>query len=268
MVILVLWACASASGQTNNIKVCYQKTTMLVFPQNIKDADFGSADIIVRQPKRTANVLKVKAARKAFEPTNISVITTGGKLYSINVYYDEDPPVQAYDTFTQSGTVPTVAFDEAMSPAEIEYYAQQVSISPPRLRRPVFSDNRMKVQLRNIYIKDGLLFFAFSISNHSQIPYDVYFTRFYVRDMARAKRTTALEKEIAPRHVYFSTDSTIIEGEPVTVVAAFDKFTIAEKKHFDIEVYEEGGDRLLKIRIKGRHILAATPFVKPLPVVR
>jgi len=252
---------AIASAQLNKISVCFNKTAMLIFPQVIRDADYGSSDILVRQPKRTTNVLKVKAARDGFEPTNLSVITTDGKLYSINVLYDPDPAQTAYSNFLESATVPEVAFREGMSPAEVEFFARQIASSPARKHRPVMTDNQMGMRLSNIFINDGLLFFAFELENRSQVPFDVYFTRYYLRDLSRTKRTSSMEKEIAPRFVYFNTDSTILKGTPTMMVVAFDKFTIADKKHFDCEVYETNGDRLLKLRIRGKHILAAQPFV-------
>lgn len=256
-------ALSRAGAQSKNeVKVCYQKTAMLVFPENIRDADGGSADIIIRQPKRTENVLKVKSAnRSGFAPTNLSVITTDGKLYSINVIFDPDPAITAYDGFEQSGIVPQVSFEEGMSPAEALYYARLIATTSPRMRKPVFRDNKMELRLNNVFINNGLLFFSLSVKNFSQIPYDINFSRFYLRDLKQTQKTTYMEKEIEPRITYLNPEHAITGQQTTSMVVAFEKFTIAQKKQFTLELYEKGGDRQLKLRLKGKHILSARPFI-------
>jgi hypothetical protein len=44
-------------------------------------------------------------------------------------------------------------------------------------------------------------------------------------------------------------------------VAAFDKFTISEKKVFMVEFFERNGDRHLQLRLKGKHLLKARPLL-------
>ena len=46
----------------------------------------------------------------------------------------------------------------------------------------------------------------------------------------------------------------------ITVVAAFEKFTIADNKLFVTEVYERNGDRRLICKMKGRHLLQVLPI--------
>jgi len=43
------------------------------------------------------NVLKVKAARKDFPPTNLHVFTADGRVYAFDVSYSPNPPQTTYD---------------------------------------------------------------------------------------------------------------------------------------------------------------------------
>ena len=74
-----------------NLSVCYQKTTNIIFPYRIEKADIGSGDVIGHKDARLPNVLFLKANRKDFTSTNLSVYTSDGKLYSFLVQYKENP---------------------------------------------------------------------------------------------------------------------------------------------------------------------------------
>ncbi len=74
-----------------NVSVCYQKTTNIIFPYRIEKADIGSSDVIGHKDAILNNVLFLKAGRKGFPVTNLSVFTSDGKLYSFLVQYKENP---------------------------------------------------------------------------------------------------------------------------------------------------------------------------------
>lgn len=242
------------------IPVCLHKTTMLVFPASIKDADRGSGDIIIKAARKTTNVLKVKAAKENFEPTNLSVLTDDGRLFSINVVFQENPGSLAYRFGSDSSSTPAVHYEEGINPAILDSLASAVAYAKALTHHPRAKAFRMRMNLRGIYFRDGLLFFAFDILNKSDIPFDIYFTRFYVRDRGRSKRTSQMEKEVEPRMVFFTKDSCVVNHLTNTMVAVFDKFTIADNKYFSAELYEKNGDRQLECHIKGRHLLKARPF--------
>ena len=254
------------STGTMEVAVCYNKTTMLVFPARIDDADMGSGDILVRTARRHPNVLKVKAAKEHFPATNLSVFTDDGRLFSINVRYAEEPAQMKYDFSSAGDSGDSISAGKegtSLKPATIREYAKLLAFSKPLTRRPKAKSNLVRLNLRGVYITGNILFFTFDIRNRSDIPYDIYFTRFYLRDRARSKRTSNMEKEIVPVHVYFTTDSTVKVGHPSTMVVAFEKFTIADQKYFSVELYEKNGDRNLACRIKGKDILKARQFSPP-----
>ena len=61
---------------------------IIIFPAMIIHTDIGTADILVQKVEQATNILLIKAGRKDFEQTNLSVITADGNVYSLIVNYD------------------------------------------------------------------------------------------------------------------------------------------------------------------------------------
>src|SRR3954465_2162110 len=73
------------------LQITYNKTTNLVFPYTIKSVDRGSPDILVQKARYADTILQLKAGREGFKETNLSVVTTDGKLYSFLLQYVPSP---------------------------------------------------------------------------------------------------------------------------------------------------------------------------------
>src|SRR5580698_1344204 len=73
------------------ISICCNKTTNLIFSYPIKSVDRGSRVVLAQKANGAENILQVKAARENFQSTNLSVITTDGKLFSFVLSYDKNP---------------------------------------------------------------------------------------------------------------------------------------------------------------------------------
>src|SRR5580698_5987781 len=73
------------------ISICCNKTTNLIFSYAIKSVDRGSKDVLAQKANGAENVLQLKAARETFQPTNLSVITSDGKLFSFIINYSQNP---------------------------------------------------------------------------------------------------------------------------------------------------------------------------------
>src|SRR5256885_4222856 len=72
---------------SGHLNVTYNKTTNLIFPYSVQSIDRGSQDILVQQPKGTANIVQLKVGKQNFTETNLSVITIDGQLYSFIIDY-------------------------------------------------------------------------------------------------------------------------------------------------------------------------------------
>src|SRR5882724_6853233 len=74
------------------LPVTTDKTISLIFPFPILHIDRGTKEILVQEIKESDNILLLKAGCRDFHPTNLSVLTSDGSLYSFLVSYDSTPP--------------------------------------------------------------------------------------------------------------------------------------------------------------------------------
>ena|SRR5882757_2480579 len=106
---------------------------------------------------------------------------------------------------------------------------------------------RMSLQLKGIYIREGMMFFRLFLCNHSHLDYDVDSIRFYITDNHWQKNTTLQVKGLSPLYVY---------GKPQTIrgksrelpVIVLPRFTLPSNKHLVIEVLEKNGGRNLQLQ--------------------
>ncbi len=213
------------------LQIGYNKTTNLLFPYAIKSVDRGSKEILVQKNKGNENVLLVKANKENFITTNLSVITTDGKLYSFLVSYASEPPLL------------NISFD-----------ADSIKSQPSFLNKSVRSE-QMKLSLRSIYIDKKVLWFHFDIKNNSLIDFTPAYIKFFVQDKSKAKRTAEQQTELVP---LFRLTMPVIAGQTKQQFAfAFSQFTLSKDKRLVCEISEQNGGRILLLHISSRTLLLA-----------
>ncbi|MBE7170033.1 MAG: conjugative transposon protein TraN [Williamsia sp.] len=244
------------------------KTTNLVFPHAIKSADRGSSDVIAQQVKGVENILQVKAGVRNFPETNLTVITADGSLYSFLVSYSANPSDLnihlSRDTVKEEthhdkdpGSLPVSFTDAKNNIAEVERAAALLSNKRTRTIHGVKdSKYAIRVRLISIYVKENVLYFQLQLCNVSNLNYDVDMIRFYIQDDKRTKRSAIQILEIMP--ICITGNPTLISAHSKGMyVFAFDKFTIADKKHLVCEIREKNGGRNLSIQVRNKHIIHA-----------
>ena len=243
-----------------HIQITNLKTTVILFPNNIKSVDRGSRFVLAEKVKDAENVLKLKSDRLGLPESNLSVITADGKLYSFIVDDTDSLPYQAIDLRKQEQKEKaTINFAEAgLNEVQIRDISAHITVLPPFLNHKDKEDD-MKLVMEGIYMAKDLMFYQFRIDNKSHIDYTIDFTRFYVRDKKKIKRMAIQEQEIVPIAQYPDSNVTVNGRSHRTIVLAFKKFTIADNKNLAIELYEKNGDRHLAINVDGREILKAKP---------
>src|SRR5450432_1978057 len=155
---------------TYSLSISFEKTTNIIFPYRIQKADIGSGDVIGHKDPVLPNVLFLKANRKGFAPTNLSVYTSDGKFYSFIVRYQEDPDTlnlfianygKANPVIANEARVNAVTFD-GVNDARLDSDAVIIQNAKPVMHRKT-SLQQMKLILRGIYIKDHLMWFRLEI---------------------------------------------------------------------------------------------------------
>lgn len=254
---------SSTALRPYSLSVGYNKTTILLFPAPVKDADRGRQDVIVSRQAGVGNVLKVKAAHKDFEPSSLHVFTVDGKLYSFEITFDDDG----------GGT-----FDLSRLPASAGLAVQHIPLIFPEMEegmpdthlrlckveagQPFFRKTVRKPQLRlrllSIHFDQDRLYFRYRIRNKSTLPYSIDFTRMYISDGRQVKRTTVQQQEIVPE---VSTGSKLVPGHSsAEFVFVLKRFTIPKAKKFQIEIYEKDGGRNIQMEVRNRHLFKARPL--------
>ncbi|NOT76982.1 MAG: conjugative transposon protein TraN [Cyclobacteriaceae bacterium] len=243
--------------ETQNVEVTFNKTSTIVFAAVIKSVDRGSRDVLAQKAKGVENVLQVKAARRDFPQTNLTVITADGVLHHFTVNYSEQPTslTMVTDQLADPPVDPLI-FQSALTETDIENYSAGIAKDKRRILGVSESGNKMVITLLGIYIKSDVMFYHFRIVNRSNIDYDIDFLKFYIRDKARIKRTASQEIEIRPLHIY-GNDKEVKGNSSTDIVYALQKFTIPEAKYLQVELFEQNGGRHFNMNIKNRTIVNA-----------
>jgi len=272
MVYVLLFTVGSSAQQISknilseitpdSLKIGYSKTTNIVFPYAIKSVDRGSEDVLVQKGKGFENILQIKAAKQEFVPTNLTVVTADGKLYSFLLSYDEQNPQLNLSVNTTEPLKQHVLFSSGSgNEQELQLYSKLAFYDKCRIRGEKESEYGIKLHLNGIFIQNDVMYYRIVVVNHSKIKYDIDQFRFFIRDSKKVKRTASQEIEITPLHI-LNNYETIDEESENTFVFAVAKFTIPEKKYLAIQLMEKDGGRHLELHVKNKKLLQVTVLPK------
>lgn len=241
------------------VQISTGKTTNIIFPMGIVSVDRGNRHILVQKAKGVENILQVKAATDSIKESNLSVITSDGKLNSFIVTYAKDPLVLnvSLTDDPRKGTI--FLSSDQINQAEIETCSKQALYSRKRVGGINGKNFGVSFRLNGIFIYNSLMYFRIRIENQSNIAYDIDQLRFYIRDQKKSKRTASQETEITPVNIYNNTNKVFpLDGS--TLVIALPKFTIPDKKFLALQLMEANGGRHLELEVKNRDVMRAVPL--------
>lgn len=245
------------------LEVACNKTTHLIFPFSIIGIDRGSAGILAQKAAGVENILRVKADRKNFDETNLSVITSDGKLYSFLVCYNENPASLnlSLDSAADapSGESGRTGAPQLTNDAMLARYAQVALNAESNVRGLKQKAANVCLSLDGLYVKENVLFFRLQLQNQSALNYSIDQLRLYIRDKVQRKRTAVQEKEVAPL---------LVKGRPTllrandaqTMVLALPAFSLPHDKYIALEMSEKDGSRHFVLTVKGKAFLNARPL--------
>jgi len=244
------------------LSICCNKTTNIIFSYPIKSVDRGSKDVLAQKANGAENILQVKAARENFISTNLSVITSDGKLFSFVIDYDKNPAqLNFYFSKDSNELLKNLSGDQIQLTSEklndliLDRDASIILKQKHFLHRQFFSDG-MKLIIHGIYIKDKALWLAFEAENFSFLDYHPEYLRCFIEDKKKAARSAIQETEIPL--LYPETFSETVPGKKKKqFVLAFTPFTFSRDKKMVLQISEENGGRILMFRISNKKILKA-----------
>ncbi len=241
------------------IELTQNKTTHILFPSSIEYVDLGSSEIIANKVEATSNVLRLKTVKEDIAPTNFTVITNDGKCYSFNTSYKEQPIQLSYDL---------TKFEKQVRKQQSEVLFKDLGSTSPSLAdlfmKAIIKKNKkelniksksygVEARLKSIYTQDGKLYFHLSINNKSNLPYEVDYVSFKIKDRRTTKRTTIHEVSLKPIRSYrdFQTINSQSKQDNVFML---DQFTFSDKQTLLIEINEKNGIRKQKLAVKKNKI--------------
>jgi conjugative transposon TraN protein len=247
------------------LEVAYNKTSHLLFPGPITSIDRGSQDILVGKAEGVDNILRIKAATKTFEETNLSVITRDGQLYSFLVCYNPTPSYLNV-VVSMPGEPPLKSvFSKVGSDVEApevtatkSTYAQKILAAKANGQRKA-KKAMMQADLTGLFVADHTLYFRLQLENTSAIAFPMDRLRFSLQDKKSTKRTASQEVELHHQTLY-GDSANIPAQSTATWIVTLPAFTIPEGKYLKIEMLEASGGRYLSLRLRNRHILRASPL--------
>lgn len=232
----------------NELEVTDQKTTAIVFPNEIQAVDLGSNHIIAQKVNGTENVLLVKAASQSFDETNLTVITKAGIIYQFDVTYNAKPS-SAYFVVTANGVAsPAKAnFSDAQN---TEFY-HQVYRKVSQCKADEIASSKtedIELSVNGIYAARDKVFLLLRIVNKSAIAYDVQSVQLYLSARQRSKRSPVQETSLDVVHKSNEFES-VTAGASQYSIVALDKFTVDKSKLLTISAIEGRGTRHLQLKI-------------------
>lgn len=247
--VMILFFAVAVQAQVTEARlfVSYDKTVNIIFPYAIISEDHGSGGVITQLRKTAPKILQVKANQKNFAPTNLSVVTSDGHLYSFVVEYADDVYRMNYIVDASDA----IAVTEV--PHNEEYLHEEalaVQDAARNLRRRVADDFSI-LQLRGLFITDNALWLKSRFVNCTMIPYPVGFVKFFIRSTKRAKNAAVEEREIFP--IYSQAPELFAGKATDESFFAFEPFVIQQHQQFIMQVCELSGNRFIQIRLKPRH---------------
>lgn len=88
---------AATYGSDWHLGVSDVQTTTLIFPNDVVSVDRGTGDVLTQTLDEVTNIVKVKTSGEQMEPSSLTVITSGGMVYTFRITYERSPATLTYN---------------------------------------------------------------------------------------------------------------------------------------------------------------------------
>jgi Domain of unknown function (DUF4138) len=242
------------------VRVSTGRITNLIFPGAVRTGIKVSNDILVQKVKGVDNVIELKAMRKGFSPTGVSIFSVAGRIYSFLVEYSDSAEEYDFSVVDTNGRIGVAGQNGQLVLAGMPATAQALRADADSLIIGGYLSQtqeyeRVRLRLRGIYLKDSLLWIAFDLRNRSLVPYKTDYLRVYSTERKRVKRTASHESDINPKYL----PGLPVAGGQSTAAfcAAFAPFTLSKGETLNVEIGEANGGRTIKMMLSPKILLKA-----------
>lgn len=239
---------------SRTVPVSGTKMTNLVFPVALETGVKVSKDVLVQRPKGVDNVIELKAVRRNFPATNLSVFGKDGRLYTFDLHYVSDTDVLSFQVVVSasSGSVMLTGL-----PVDLSTLGADAGAMGGRKGRRLAHTSRdgLRLELSGVYLQHDLLWLCFRVRNHSAIAFTPAFVRVYEEDTKTVKRTASQEVDLTP--VYAGKMVSLSGHSVASFAEAFRPFTVAKGKKLVVQLADDAGGRSLELVMKRKVLLKA-----------
>jgi hypothetical protein len=244
------------------IPVTWNKMTNVVFPSAVRVGVKVSLDVLAQKVRGVENVIELKAMRRGFVPTNLSVYGVDGRLYSFVLRYVEDTAVLNYRVVVAGDqgapvgdrAAPVVLSGPPVNEGRLAADAAMLGGRRAFLHVSGFGAG-LRLQLRGIWYCDSLQWFCLSVQNRSVLAFSPGVLRFYLQDRARVRRRAVQELELSP---VYGGPGVVAGGAGARFLVAFTPFTVPPGKRLIIDLVAQDG-RQLRLHVNAGTVMRVQP---------
>lgn len=246
----------------NRIEICQNKATHLIAEEKVTYVQVGDpekliAEVVPGQP----NMVRVKAIN-AFEGESSLTLVSANRSYSLFVRYSDASKISyRLEDFhgEKAGARNVGPLPEHLLK---EFCSQILNDGKQRPVRSRTKKDGIIIRLRNLYLKQDLLFFELEVSNTTNITMDIEDMHWWIVDQKKAKATNVQEYPIPELFQYYNWES-IPAKTTLREVVVLPKFIVPDKRILKIELLEKAlgnTGRKLTLEVKNKSILKARAF--------
>lgn len=250
------------------IQVSANKTTHIIFPYEIRYADLGSKEIAGEAVEKAGNVFRLKATgQNQFMETNLTIVTSDGRLFSFLVSYKEHPDAVTYDLTKMlldgdvSKSAKVSSGSQARLADNLNKQGELAMHSRRKIRHIGYRTQGMNLFLKNILYKDDVMYLVLGMDNESKLDYQIDYLRTYVMQLKKAGESSATQDvPVDPIKVFDASEVVISRHDELVKVIAIQRLTLEKDRRLIVQVGEEAGGRQLSITIGPEELATARPL--------
>lgn len=250
------------------IQVSASKTTHIIFPYDIRYADLGSKEIAGEAVEKAGNVFRLKATgQNQFMETNLTIVTSDGRLFSFLVSYKEHPDAVTYDLTKMllDGDVSKSAKISSGSQARLadnlNKQGELAMHSRRKIRHVGYQTQGINLFLKNILYKDDVMYVVLGLDNSSKLDYQIDYLRTYVTQLKKAGESSATQDvPVDPIKEFDASEVVVPRHGDLVKVVAIQRLTLEKDRRLIVQVGETTGGRQMIISIGPDELAMARPL--------
>lgn len=264
MAAMLIVAASEMSAQTTPVEMEWltvneNVTTIVTASEPVKLVDLSTDRIAGDQPIENTVRLKPKEASKDGDILAIVTIVTERYRTQYGLVYTS----KMSEAVTDKEILPVERTAYAhpsvtMSQEEMYRHARRIWNSPARFRDVSCKGHGMRMRLNNIYTCGDYFFIDFSVSNRTNVRFDIDEIRLKLTDKKITKATNSQSIELKPEMMLEKATSF---SKGYRNVIAVKKLTFPDEKVLTIEMSEDQiSGRTMKLEIDYEDVLSADSF--------